>query len=254
MKKRIVLIRHGNDAPDDRAYVYALCSGFEPTVRKPFVGEVLGMVDETVAGTVVYGGPFEAYDHGRFPFLKEEARWIEACMARGVPLLGICQGAQQIADVLGASVGPVEGGHGEFGYYRIEPTEAGHEILPGPIHVVQAHFHTFGIPGGATHLASSAAFPNQAFSYGAKTYAFQFHPEVTIEGFRRAQASLGAFYDIPGAQTREEQDRLMYRHDAAQATWFYGFLERLFGCEADASAGRGRFIRAGHFPLALPPA
>jgi GMP synthase (glutamine-hydrolysing) len=36
-------------------------------------------------------------------------------------------------------------------------------------------------------------------------------------------------YARPGAQPREEQDRLMYRHDAAQAEWFYGFLGRLFG-------------------------
>lgn len=228
MKKRVILIRHGDDPPDDRVYTYAVRSGFEPIVKKPFAGDVLGDVDGTVAGSIVYGGPFEAYAHDRFPFLKDEARWIEACMTRGVPLLGICQGAQQIADVLGASVGPAEDGRGEFGYYRIEPTEAGREVLPEPIHVVQAHFHTFGIPSGATHLASSAAFPNQAFSYGASTYALQFHPEVTIEGFRRWQAFLGALYDMSGAQTREEQNRLMHRHDADQAAWFYGFLERLF--------------------------
>lgn len=229
MKKRVILVRHGDDPPDDRVHTYLVRSGFEPVVKKPFAGETLGEVDDTVAGSVVYGGRFEAYAHDRFPFLKEEARWIEGCMARGVPLLGICQGAQQIAHVLGATVGPAEDGRGEFGCYRIEPTEAGREILPEPIHVGQAHFHTFGIPSGATHLASSASFPNQAFSYGASTYALQFHPEVTIEGFRRWQASLGALYEISGAQTREEQDRLVYRHDAAQAAWFYGFLEKLFG-------------------------
>jgi GMP synthase (glutamine-hydrolysing) len=214
MKKRVILVRHGDDPPDDRVHTYLVRNGFEPVVKKPFAGDMLGEIDETVGGSVVYGGRFEAYAHDRFPFLKEEARWIEACMARGVPLLGICQGAQQIAHVLGATVGPAEDGRG---------------ILPGAIHVTQSHYHTFGIPKGATHLASSAAFPNQAFSYGASTYAFQFHPEVTIEGFRRWQASLNAFYDKPGAQTREEQDRLMHRHDAAQAEWFYGFLERLFG-------------------------
>jgi GMP synthase (glutamine-hydrolysing) len=214
MEKRVILVRHGDDPPDDRVHTYFVRRGFEPVVKKPFACDVLGDIDGTVAGSVVYGGRFEAYAHDRFPFLKEEARWIEACMARGVPLLGICQGAQQIAHVLGATVGPAEDGRG---------------ILPGAIHVTQSHYHTFGIPKGATHLASSAAFPNQAFSYGASTYAFQFHPEVTIEGFRRWQASLNAFYDKPGAQTREEQDRLMHRHDAAQAEWFYGFLERLFG-------------------------
>jgi GMP synthase (glutamine-hydrolysing) len=247
MKKRVILVRHGDDPPDDRVHTYVVRSGFEPVVKKPFAGDPLGEVDDTVAGSVVYGGRFEAYAHDRFPFLKEEARWIEACMAQGVPLLGICQGAQQIADVLGAPVGPMQDGRGEFGYYRIEPTEAGQAILPEPIHVTQSHFHTFGIPGGATHLATSAAFPNQAFSYGASTYAFQFHPEVTIEAFRRWQAAPNAFYDKPGAQTREEQDRLMHRHDAAQAGWFYGFLERLFGQQTGGSP-REAVSRAGRPP------
>lgn len=57
----------------------------------------------------------------------------------------------------------------------------------------------------------------------------QFHPEVTIEGFRRWQNAPWAKYGRPGAQTREEQDALMYGHDARQAEWFYGFLGRLFG-------------------------
>jgi GMP synthase (glutamine-hydrolysing) len=254
MKKRVILIRHGEDPPDDRVHIHVARSGFEPVIRRPFAGDMPGEIDDTVVGSVVYGGRFEAYAHDRFPFLKEEARWIEGCMARGVPLLGICQGAQQIADVLGAPVGPAEDGRGEFGYYRIEPTQAGRDILPEPIHVAQSHFHTFSIPRGATHLASSAAFPNQAFSYGANTYAFQFHPEVTIEGFRRWQASLNAFYDLPGAQTREEQDRLMHRHDAAQAAWFHGFLDRLFDPKRDASAEQNGFISAGYSPPTPPPA
>src|SRR5690349_2934593 len=110
MKKRVILVRHGDDPPDDRVHTYVVRSGFEPVVKKPFAGDPLGEVDDTVAGSVVYGGRFEAYAHDRFPFLKEEARWIEACMAQGVPLLGICQGAQQIADVLGAPVGPMQDG------------------------------------------------------------------------------------------------------------------------------------------------
>ena len=72
-------------------------------------------------------------------------------------------------------------------------------------------------------------FPNQAFRYGSKVYALQFHSEVTIEGFRRWQNAPWAMYARLGAQPREEQDRLMYRHDADQAEWYYGFLGTLFG-------------------------
>ena len=93
----------------------------------------------------------------------------------------------------------------------------------------QSHFHTFGIPAGAVHLASSELFPNQAFRHGERVYALQFHAEVTIEGFRRWQARPTAPYGQPGVQTREQQDLLACAHDAAQAAWFHGFLSRLFG-------------------------
>jgi GMP synthase (glutamine-hydrolysing) len=98
-----------------------------------------------------------------------------------------------------------------------------------PLVVTQAHAHGFGVPHGAQKLASSEAFANQAFRYGANVYALTFHAEVTIEGFRRWQNVSWAMYGKPGAQTREEQDRLMHEHDAAQAEWFYGFMARLFG-------------------------
>lgn len=226
--RRVVLVRHGDDPPDDRVSVFLHENGFEPVWRRPFAGEPLGDLDERVAGSVVYGGKYAVSETAKHPFLLDEARWIEACMMKGVPLLGICQGGQQIAHVMGAHVGPPASGAHEFGYYELVPTEAGRDMLPEPIHVAQAHFHTFDIPAGAVRLAGSDLFPNQAFQAGDSTFAFQFHPETTIEGFRRWQASPWAYFGKPGAQTRAEQDRLMALHDAAQAAWFYGFLGRLF--------------------------
>lgn len=229
MSKRVVLVRHGDDPPDDRVHTYMVRNGFTPELRRPYQGDELGEPDETLAGTVVYGGPFNAYEHEQHAFLKEEDRWIEACLAADVPLLGICQGAQQIAHHLGAAVGPKPGEPHEFGYYRLDPIDANNGFLQEPLWVTQAHFHTFDIPATATHLAGTEAFPNQAYRYGDKVYGFQFHPEVTIEGFRRWQAAPWAAYGKPGSQSRAEQDRLMIEHDARQADWFYGFLDRLFG-------------------------
>ena len=65
--------------------------------------------------------------------------------------------------------------------------------------------------------------------YGERTYALQFHPEVTRAGVRRWQNHARVPYGKPGVQTREEQDRLGEQHDAAQHDWFMGFLDRLFG-------------------------
>ena len=230
---RVILIRHSDDPPDDRVFTYLSTNGFEPVIRKPFAGEPLGEMDGSIAGTVIYGGRFSVYETAEHPFLRDEYHWLDASPKKGLPTLGICQGAQQIAFHLGAKVGPVDGDFSEFGYYPIEPAEGASDFLSAPIHVTQAHYHSFGFPDGAQRLAGSAMFANQAFRHGERTYALQFHPEVTIEGFRRLQSSIGAFYDRPGAQTRAEQDALLYRHDAAQAEWFYGFLGRLFGSGAE---------------------
>ena len=232
MNRKLVLIRHGDDPPDDRVVTFAHRHGFEPVIRRPFKGDDLPDLGPDVAGTVVYGGPYNVFDEDRHPFLFAEAAWIGACMDRNIPLLGLCQGAQQIARVLGARVGPPENGVHEFGYYPVSPTPEGRDFLPQTLHMTQSHFHTFAIPQGAVHLAHSPQYPNQAFRVGQTTYGLQFHPEVTMDGFRRWQSSDWAPYGKPGAQTRAEQDALMEEHDARQADWFHGFLTGLFGTAA----------------------
>lgn len=231
--RKVIVIRHGDEPPDDRVFTYLTTRGYAPTVRCPYRGDALDPVDEDLAGAVVHGGPFPVYEEDQHPFLRDEHRLIARCLEDDLPLLGICQGAQSIAHVLGAPVGPPEHGLHEFGYYEVRPTADGSAFLPAPRWFTQAHFHTFGIPSGAVHLAASDTYPHQAFRYGS-AYGLQFHAEMTIEGFRRWQSADWAAYGQPGAQTRAEQDALAAQHDAAQAAWFYGFMATLFPPLADA--------------------
>ncbi|CAA9551456.1 MAG: hypothetical protein AVDCRST_MAG79-2735 [uncultured Thermoleophilia bacterium] len=247
---RVVLIRHDDGPPDDRVFTYLASHGFAPDIRRPYAGDRLGRPDGSVVGTVLYGGPFPVFETARHPFLRDEHRWLEACIDRQLPVLGICQGAQSIAATLGARCGPRPGEPHEFGYYRVHPTPAGTSFLPGPLHVAQSHFHEFETPEGGELLAWSDLFPQQAFRYGRSTFALQFHAEVTTEGFRRWQERPGAPYGRPGAQTRAEQDRLMDEHDARQAAWFSGFLGDLFGV---AAATPSRHSSAND-PVTISPA
>lgn len=137
---------------------------------------------------VVMGGPMAVYEMDRYRYLHDEARLIEDFIKNGRAVLGVCLGAQMLAHVLGARVYPGE--KKEIGWYKVKLTEEG---LKDPAtkeleikgtaqaEVFQWHGDTFDIPVGAVRLASSEAFPNQAFVYNSNVYALQFHVEVTPE-------------------------------------------------------------------------
>jgi GMP synthase (glutamine-hydrolysing) len=181
-----------------------------------------------MAGTVIFGGKQAAEGDANCPYLQEELRWIADCRAADLPMLGICLGAQLIIRSLGGRVGALNGDFHEFGYFRVEPTPRGKDFLPGPLHVTEAHYHTFTLPDGVELLATGQNYVNQAFRYGPHIYGVQFHPVCTIEIFRRWQTSDWAPYGRPGVQDLETQNRLMAEHDATQSAWFNGFLGKLF--------------------------
>ncbi len=228
---RVVLITHNHTKRDDRASQQLAELGYTLDWKTPCEGDVIGDFTDDVAGTVVYGGKYCISDIPTLPFMQQEMHWLEACMKASVPVLGACQGAQMIAHLLGAEVGPAASGNYEFGYYRITPTQAGAGFLPADgLYVTQAHFHEFQIPQSAVHLARSEQFENQAFRYSTNVFGFQFHAEVARPQFERWQnGSWGKeMYSKPGAQTKEQQNRLGELHDAAMDSWFRSFITDLF--------------------------
>ena len=228
LHQRIVLIRHSPALYDDRIITFLKQNGVQPQVVHPYLGEQLGEVDSSVVATVVYGGPFNVFEEEKHPFLYTENKWIEDCLKRDIPLLGICQGAQSIAHVLGAHAGPLPGREYEFGYYEISATEAGREYFPERLVVTQSHFHEFHLPEGAELLASSEQFGQQAMKYGDQCFAFQFHAEATPEMFRGWQQNFTSRYGKPGVQPLEEQNAMMEKYDRAQHDWFMQFQASFF--------------------------
>ena len=227
--ERVILVRHEDDPQDDRVTAWLTRNAVPFEVIRPYRGEALPRVDGAILGSVVYGGMYNVFEEDRHPFLHDENRWVEGCLKAEIPLLGICQGAQTMAHVMGANCGPQDPVIHEFGYYELFPTEAGRDLFPDGLHVVESHFHGFDIPAGATCLARSDLFPHQAMQTGPNAYGFQFHAEVTEPGFRRWQDSKHwGVYGKPGVQTREEQDALLPEHDPVMGAWFDGFLDRLF--------------------------
>ncbi len=137
---------------------------------------------------VILGGPIGAYDEQDYPFLTDELRLLKLRLEADLPTLGICLGAQLMARALGARVYP--GSRKEIGWSPIELSQAGKDsplahLVTDSAAVLHWHSDTFDLPIGATHLASSSQYQNQAFSSGKAALALQFHPEVTDRGLER---------------------------------------------------------------------
>ncbi len=134
---------------------------------------------------VVMGGPMNVYQESDYPWLRAEKEFIASTIAAGRLVLGVCLGAQLVADVLG---GPVSRGeHPEIGWYPVDLTEAGRAVpafaeFPARFTVLHWHGDTFAIPPGAVHVASSKASTNQVFAYeGGRVVGLQFHLEENRE-------------------------------------------------------------------------
>lgn len=139
---------------------------------------------------VALGGPMGANDHDEFPWLVEEKRLVRDFVEHGMPVLGVCLGAQLIAGALGAGVYPNR--HREIGWFpvhRVPPVRDSVFRFPATMDVLHWHGDTFDLPPGAARLAESEACPNQAFQVGRTVLGIQFHLEVTPESARTLVSS-----------------------------------------------------------------
>jgi GMP synthase (glutamine-hydrolysing) len=136
----------------------------------------------SIGGVIVLGGAMGAYESDKFPFLKTELQLLERTITAGRPALGICLGAQMIAQVLGARVYPGE--QREIGWGTVALTDAASgDPMFGDcgqtLEVFHMHGDTYELPPDARHLARSDRFAQQAFEWGGVVYGLQFHLEFT---------------------------------------------------------------------------
>ncbi|HEX5745309.1 MAG TPA: gamma-glutamyl-gamma-aminobutyrate hydrolase family protein [Archangium sp.] len=137
---------------------------------------------------VVLGGPMGVYEADRHPFLGEELALVTERLALGLPVLGLCLGAQLLAAAAGSEVFVGKNGL-EVGVAPVRWTK---EALADPViagvrpRTPVAHWHqdTFKAVPGATLLASTDRYTQQAFRLG-DSYGFQFHLELTADELDR---------------------------------------------------------------------
>jgi len=219
-----------NVAFEDVANVglWASQRGYDLTGTRLYAGQALPDLDK-IDALAIMGGPMNIYQHRDYPWLIAEKRFIERAVRLGVPTVGICLGAQLLADALGARV--TQNREIEIGWFEMTLTPEADEMplakaLPERFLAFSWHGDTFEIPTGATRLVESEACANQAFVYAQHVLALQFHLDYSAESIERMLAHCGAelveasFIQTPTqitanlAKTEETRARLFTLLDA----------------------------------------
>lgn len=143
---------------------------------------------------IIMGGPMNIYQDHLFPWLATERSFIKQTIDNNKIVLGICLGAQLIADALGEKV--YSNAEKEIGWFPVSFMKNNFdddlkEILPEELDVLHWHGDTFNLPKNANHLAQSRACMTQGFIFNKKVVALQFHLETTPESLRRLIKNCG---------------------------------------------------------------
>jgi len=184
---------------------------------------------------VIMGGPMNIYDEADHPWLADEKRFVAQVVAEGKLVLGVCLGAQLLADVLG---GPVtRGREPEIGWYPIELTPEARAVpafaaLPERFTPLHWHGDTFAVPPEAVRLARSETCENQAFAVdGGRVLGLQFHLEATRESWAALTEACADELKQPGESVSSAG--MMLAHP-------FGEIRELLFAMLDAWVGAGK--------------
>lgn len=222
----VLIVLHQEHSTPGRVGQMLEARGFRLDIRRPALGQRLPETLANHAGTVIFGGPMSANDTD--DFVKYEIDWINVPLTENRPYLGICLGAQMLVKHLGGQVFGHHEGLTEIGWYPIESTEAGSQLIEWPKMVYHFHREGFDLPTGATLLARGEVYENQAIRYGENAWGIQFHGELTRVMMHRWVVRGAHRFELPGAQTGDKHLDGRFLHDTPLRNWMSGMLDLVF--------------------------
>jgi GMP synthase-like glutamine amidotransferase len=176
----------------------------------------------------IMGGLMNVYEHDEYPWLVPEKAFIRQAVNAGKKIIGVCLGAQLLADVLGGSVRANE--NKEIGWHIVKqtpeaPQSRAFSELPSEMLVFQWHGDTFSLPPGAVHLAENNVCKNQAFQYGENVLGLQFHMEYSEGSIEKMLTHCAdELVEAPYINT-PEQIRNGYSNIDQNTEWLYTLLD-----------------------------
>lgn len=183
-----------------------------PLVRlDAFDSEVRWPALEEIGGLIVFGGEMNADETDKHPYLLTQRELMRRAVDAGLPVLGICLGAQMLARAFDARV--YRAAVRELGFKPVCVTDLGQrDVLLGTFQtgdrVFQWHEDTFDLPAGAELLVAGDDVPIQAFRLGGKAWGVQFHFEVDADGveawLRAAEPTLMRVWKRTADEVRDE--------------------------------------------------
>lgn len=135
---------------------------------------------------ISFGGATHPHQEDRHPWLATEKRFLAEALAEKIPLLGICLGAELIAEAAGGRLRHMP--DPEIGWCSVSLTEAGRDdpllgALEESFEGLEWHSYAMELPAQATVLARSASCV-QGYRIGGRVWGFQFHAEVSDRDFQ----------------------------------------------------------------------
>jgi GMP synthase-like glutamine amidotransferase len=191
---------------------------------------------DDVSALVFMGAAVSVNDD--LPWVEGELRLIRRALNEGLPVMGVCFGAQLMSKALDGTVSRGEGM--EIGWHPLEhldPEGAGwFDNLPRYFDAFHWHADTFSLPDGARHLLRSDCFPHQGFTLGDLHLAMQFHLEMTTQMVEQWVSRYGSDLQLGSAcgqsaeviltDLEERVERLHVISDQIYGEWLARVLAR----------------------------
>ena len=233
MSLRIAILEHGPTEGAAKIYDWAHERDFQTRTVRLDAGDPFPSL-ESFEMLVVMGGGMNIYQYRDYPWLKPERELMQAAIAVGKPILGVCLGAQLLADALGARVH--QNPEKEIGWLPVRMLETSGPFARFPREITVFHWHgdTFEIPAGARRIAENQGCANQGFIHGDRLVGLQFHIEVTPDAV--ADFIRGGDSEMVPAHFVQSPSEILERQP--DLTEMHRGLWHLLDCLADKAAPR----------------